>query len=103
MKERKVNAIIFLIAGLLLSIVANVCFIADWLKEPVDRERAVDIINLANGTLTPTSGPSTREIRWMRDYCGGRDKIRDMTWRGDGYPILFRCDDYRDAYVPRDL
>lgn len=102
-KDNRVRWVCLLVAALALSLMANVCFIVNQLEEPADRERAVDIINLANGTFTPTRGPSTREIRWMRDYCGGRDKVRDMTWRGEGYPILFQCEDYRDAYVPRDL
>jgi len=102
-KEGHVGWVCLLIAALVLSLVANIRFItANYTDEPV-RERAMDIINIANGTFTPTAGPSLREIRWMRDYCGGRDKIRDITWRAEGYPIAFRCDDFRDAYVPRDL
>ena len=102
-KDKTVRLTCLLVAALVLSLVANVCFVVNDYSEQPDRERALDIINLANGTLKPRAGPSSREIKWMRDYCGGRDEVRSMLWRGDAYPVRFTCDDFRDAYIPRDL
>jgi len=66
--------------------------------------RAMDILRLANGDIQPSAGPAVRQLRWIRDYCGGSDTdVRDVNYYGDGRPITFQCEDWREGYVPRDI